>query len=187
MPKAGRQGFSTKVALITIIDEEFEITQELFGLKQKLGVPGYFAKAEAPDRHYDIVLLRASDRGNHAAEEAMIDFVEDFYPSYFVVIGIAGGAIGRNDVKLGDVVIADFIEYYEMMKIEGGKFISRKTPHDHPSLHMRAKIAEPLRWLDGWRAHIKTARPDDGVPKVKVGHIAAGEKLLDDPGHQYQR
>src|SRR5215831_1854353 len=117
MPHIGREG-NAKIALLTIVDEEFEITRDLFGLHERINGTEYFTQAQSPNRQYDVVLRRASDRANSSAEGAIMDFVEDFFPPYFVVIGIAGGAIGRDEIGLGDVVVADFIEYYEFMKVE---------------------------------------------------------------------
>jgi hypothetical protein len=63
MPPSTRCKGVTKVAILTIVDDEFVVTQELFGLKHRIGISEYFARAEAADNRFDLVLRRASDAG----------------------------------------------------------------------------------------------------------------------------
>lgn len=181
----GRSG-SAWIAIITIVDQEFQAVRNLFNLKVQIPGTKFFVQKEQEARTYEIVLVRSSDRGNGPAAEVVRETMEHFFPKYILVIGIAGGAEGRDEVALGDVIIVDFVDHYESMKISDGKLIERRTPYDHPSLYIR-DCAEPQRYTD-WSKRIPIAvePPEPCSPKAIVGHIASGEKLFDDPGHSYQ-
>ena len=182
----GRLG-SARIAILTIIHQELEVARDVFGLTQNIPNTRYYVAKLNEERNYDMVLCKAGDRGNGPSQEAVGDLVEHFRPGYIFLVGIAGGAIGRDGIGIGDVIISNYTEYYEFMKIEAGKMLSRRTPYDHPSLYLRADIAEPLQFDENWIHQITCPRPQEGSPRAIVGHIAAGEKLFDDANHDYQR
>jgi nucleoside phosphorylase len=115
--------------------------------------------------------------------------MEDFRPPHILLVGIAGGVSGRDNTQLGDVVLPDFIEYYEMRKISDGRSKRRMEPYDHPSHRLRYQMAEPMLHGD-WLARISPERrpvQDGNSPKVIVGNLIAGEKILGDNDDVYQR
>lgn len=181
----GRIG-SCRIAILAITEGEFLSVKRIFNAQNSvIGTP-YFVEAISHDGDYDIAVRRSSDRGNHAAGEAIGDFVEDLRPGFIFLLGTAGGHQGRDDVELGDVVVVDFVAYSELRKWSEGKDLQRYIAYDHPSLYVRENFAEPLRFDERWKQLIGTTRPVLGTPKVIIGSLVAGEKLLGDAENEYQ-
>jgi len=115
--------------------------------------------------------------------------IEDYRPHFLVLIGIAGGVERES---LGDVILADFIEYYEYMKLVDGHELIRREPHDQPSEYLRVDIARP-RTYENWLANVqdieRPAEPQvgNGIPRVRIENIAVGEKLLADADSSFQK
>lgn len=195
----GKRGF-TKVGILTITDAEFGAAQRIFSCRQNISETPYFVSAPSASSQYDVVISQASDRTNTPASRAVAGLIEDLRPAYIFLAGTAGGVlkedvaagIGRDDTALGDVVVGDFIDYTEFVKLRGRKSLERKVAHDHPSLYLRENFARPLRGNTEWHAWIGEPRPEprhDGatVPRVVVGNIAAGEKILSSTTSAYQK
>lgn len=100
---------------------------------------------------------------------------------------LPGGVEGRDDVQHGDVVVVDYVEYYEFQKFEQGRCLIRSLPLDHPSLYLRENFAEPLGVDEAWRQGIDVDRPEQGLPKVVIGNLASGDKLMGDSDNDFQR
>jgi len=111
----------TKVALLTITDEEFAAAKRIFELNFNFPSSPYFAKTELASGPYDTVVRQASDRTNVPAMRATNQFIEDFRPAFVFLVGTAGGVLkkkkGRDGSVLGDVIAADFIDYTEFVKL----------------------------------------------------------------------
>jgi nucleoside phosphorylase len=181
----GREG-SAKVGVVTILPEEMEAAQRILECTENIPGTPYFVRGGHREGPYDVILRQSSGRTNIPAFEAVRDLIEDFFPAYLLLVGIAGGIAGRDGIALGDLVIANYIEYSEFAKVVPGQVLRRREPYDHPSLFLRASIAEPLA-KSGWREMIDVACPSDVPPKVLTGPIVAGEKVLGDPDNEYQR
>jgi len=181
----GRRG-SSRVAVLTIEEAEFDAAAETLGGMVNLEGTPYFVGDAAKVAH-DVVLRKAPDRGNHACNKCVKEFVEDFRPEFLLLVGTAGGVTGRDGVRVGDVVVADYVEYSEFSKLVKRQHLKRAMAYDHPSLYLRESIAHPLSKGDEWIARIKLKRPRAGRPKVLFGQIVAGEKLLGDPDSTYQK
>ncbi len=185
----GRYG-AARIAVLTVLHEEWTAIQAVFGdLRNLPGTPYYVSATEdLRDMKFDFLVCKAADRGNLPASQALGDVMEDFKPAFVFLVGIAGGFGGRDGLALGDVVIADAVEYCEFKKLHKGKILHRLVPLAHPSAYLRASFAEPLsnhahRWIN----HVRTQRPEPGTPKAIVGNIVAGETLMADPGSAIQR
>jgi nucleoside phosphorylase len=191
----GKLGF-TKVGILTITDAEFLAAQRIFNTQHNIPSSPYFVAAGVQSRQYDLVVRQASDRTNTPAFRATAGLIEDLRPVYIFLVGTAGGVLkdiamgtGRDGTRLGDVVTADFIDYTEFVKLRGRKSLERKIPHDHPSMYLRDNFAQPMRLTTEWHSWIGEARPstDRGTPRVLVGNVAAGEKILSSPSSAYQK
>ena len=190
----GKLGF-TKVGILTITDEEFHAAQRIFNAQHNIPGSPYFVSAAVSSRLYDVVIRQASDRTNIPASRATAALIEDLRPVYLFLVGTAGGVLkdetagtGRDGTGLGDVITADFIDYTEFVKLRGRRSLERKVPHDHPSLYLRENFAQPLRATTDWHAWIGEPRPNGPAPpRVMVGNIAAGEKILSSPTSTYQK
>jgi len=181
----------TIIGILTIIDEEFAAVQRLFNTNANIPGTQYFVTAiQAPMDGklpaYDLVVFQATGESNQTASDHVRELIEDLRPEYILLVGIAGGH-GKRDVKLGDVVIADFVEDSEFFKLSKGKALQRKRPYDHPSYKLRKLYAQPLCKDDDWHQHIDVKRPNKQRPHATIANLASGEKLLGDRGNAYQK
>jgi adenosylhomocysteine nucleosidase len=179
------------VGILTIIPEEFEAVRRLLGTHQNIPGGQYFvAQIAAPDASglsaYEVVVCQSAGQTNLTASDIVRDFIEDFRPEYLLLVGIAGGH-GKREVRLGDVVIADFVEDSEYFKLSDGKSLHRKRAYDHPSYKLRQLYAEPLSKISDWHQYIDTKRPNKKPPRAVVANLASGEKLLGDRKNAYQK
>lgn len=183
----GRRGTAT-VALLTITKEEFDVVRDVFDLRAEVVGSPYAVQRIDPKNNYEIVLRRAAGQTNVVSAQLASAVLEDFRPSYLIVIGTAGGHSDREESKLGDVVVADYIEYSAYWKLKKGVYEERKNACDHPSLHLLEDFAEGLRRTPhDWVRELKMVRPDGSVPKVLVGGVVAGELLLGDADNVEQK
>jgi adenosylhomocysteine nucleosidase len=154
----GRLG-SAKIAVLTITPEEFTAAQRILATHVPiLGTP-YYVTAISASHDYDLVLRQATDRTNTPANETVADLIEFLSPEFLLVVGTAGGVFGQDAIMLGDVVIADYVDYGEFRKKLPGNNLARKIPYDHPSVFLRERFAGPLRRRSDWIALINTPRP----------------------------
>jgi nucleoside phosphorylase len=183
----GDLGHAT-VGVLTIIEQEFTAARDLLQLPVNLNGTPYYVASTAANNLYDIVLLQSAGRTNTTAEQATRDLIEHYRPHFLLLSGIAGGVDANS---LGDVILADFIEYYEYMKLVDGQELTRREPHDQPSEYLRIDIARPRQyenWLTGVQPHERPANPQGGnSPKIRIENIAVGEKLLADADSAFQQ
>ncbi|WP_199545120.1 5'-methylthioadenosine/S-adenosylhomocysteine nucleosidase family protein [Paraburkholderia kururiensis] len=192
----GRVG-RAKVAILTIINEEFEAVQELFKLPHDVAGRGvaYFTEAASPNNDFDVVLLRSGDRTNLPAFKATQDVMEDFRPQFIVLVGVAGGLCdernkGRDGIHVGDVLIADFVSYVEFLKIDAGELRMRNFAIDHPSVPIRESLAFPLSMTFNIKDHLKRNIPSShpNAPlNIHIGNIVSAEKVLGDVTSSVQK
>jgi nucleoside phosphorylase len=118
--------------------------------------------------------------------ELVSSLAEQFRPEFIVLSGIAGGT-ARDGVGLGDVIIADHVEGYEMQKFDRGRFLTRRIAVDHPSKYLRETMARRVEASGTWKQKILKERPEPGEPKVVEGNLIAGDKILGDGQNKYQQ
>lgn len=103
------------IGILTIRDDEFRAVLDAF--PSKAGIfKGVKTSREYTLRHadagtdarYTVAVLCQVEQGNGEAQNAARDLIEDFAPGLILVVGIAGG-LPSDDLKLGDVVIANRI------------------------------------------------------------------------------
>lgn len=187
----GRHG-KTTVGILTVIPEEFKAVQLALAADFRHPRSRY---VHAADGHRRFVLAMMADRGNVAAGEATRDLFEHWRPDIIMLVGIAG-ALSSSEAGLGDVVIPDYIHYGDFRKITESGDALRFAAYDQPTVSLRTDTVEGLRYEAGWIETITEPRParaDAGTsvgvvdaPKVEVGGLVAGEKILGDPDHSEQ-
>jgi nucleoside phosphorylase len=179
----GRLG-RARVGILTIIDEEFDAMRAVLQADQNvLHSPYYTSDAARPE----VVLRQAPDRANVPATSAAGRLIEDFRPEVVAVVGIAGGIQGRDGVVLGDVVVASYLHYGEFRKLVEAGDLRRYYAYDQPSVSLRDAYVDPERRDGSWIGRIAGIRPTEGQPKVIIGSIVAGEKILGNPTHEEQQ
>jgi nucleoside phosphorylase len=182
----GRIG-QARIALVTITVEEFDLVAPLFGLTENIPGTPYFANREHGEV-WDVVATRADGQTNVISERVAGDFIEDFHPAYLFLVGTAGGYAGRDGIALGDVVVANFIDYSSYWKFDGGRVLPRKNPHDHPSFFIHRSFVERMRVRpQEWQRHITVNRPTAGSSKLHVGNLVSGDILMGDASNPEQQ
>ncbi|MGX1307020.1 nucleoside phosphorylase [Amorphus suaedae] len=175
------------VAIITIVEEEYTAVRKLGDFSEFVKNTAYLRRTEICLGVYDVILARSADRSNTPCSELVRNIVENFRPEFIILSGIAGGVHSRDGIELGDVVVADHVDWYEMRKISGGKDVIRKQAFDHPSIYLRDTITQRVKHAGRWLDRVAIGRPAEGKPKVLEGNLIAGDKILGDGQNEYQR
>lgn len=148
----------------------------------------------APNGPDEFVLALIGARGNVAAEGAARDLLEAWCPDVVMLLGIAGG-LSTGDAVLGDVVVPDYVHYGEFRKIKPDSDCLRFLAYDQPTYSLRMDTCHGLSEEPEWLTGIAESRPvalsqsepaPQGDPKVHMGALVAGEKILSDPDHPEQ-
>ena len=188
----GRLG-AARIGVVTVVPEEMDEVRSLLGVPDNLVGTSYYVSRYRPADDYEVVVLKLGDRSNISSSEGTRDLIEDFRPWFVLLVGIGGGVAGRDGAALGDVVIADYVDYYEFRKLVDGRNKLRRIPFDQPSLLLRERVADPIRVQGRWTTRVTVVRPVSRNPnamtgpKAIVGNIISGEKLLGDPGNKQQK
>jgi nucleoside phosphorylase len=181
---------STRVGVLTVTTEEFDIARGAFSAANDIPGTGYFVEQLKNPHSYDVVLKRINQQTNIVSYEVAGGLLEDFLPGLVILLGTAGGN-SAQDLELGDVVVAEYISYAGYWKYKEGMTLERKLPHDHPSNYLMQNFIEPLRVrTDRWRPKIKQPRPAEGnqaEPKMVIGEVVSGNSLYGDSTNAEQR
>jgi nucleoside phosphorylase len=176
---------TARVAVLTILDEEFAAVDEKLGPLREIG-EGFY---EPEDDSHDVVVVQAADRTNVAAEEAVSEILEAFRPEVIIVCGIGGGIEDQDGIAVGDVVVASYLHYSEFRKISEDGDDDRYLAYDQPSAMLRSRQIHPVKRAGAWKSRITASAPNvDHEPKILIGPVLAGEKVIGDPTHhEHQR
>ncbi len=165
---------SCEVIVLTALPVEFEAAirhledmQECVHPSGTIYHQGTFAGAH---RIWRVAVAEIGMGGTAAAVEAE-KAIQFFHPQMALFVGVAGGL---KDVRRGDVVVATKVYVYEAGKA-GSHFEPRPDlGHSSYALEQRARAeAHGTEWL----ARLTGDIPDP-APQVRIGAIAAGEKVL---------
>lgn len=192
-PIFGRIGH-TNVAILTIIDEEFEAVRETLALGVNIDGTQYFSSNTESVNRWDVVVFKCLDRSNVPASMAVRDVMEDLRPRFILLVGVAGGlcddGIPRESVQLGDVIIPEYVDYGEFLKVSDNKLSLRHYAFDHPSLHLRKNVANPLTYEFKLREHMLREPPEQYAAglgyKIHSGSILSFEKIMSGMEHPVQ-
>jgi nucleoside phosphorylase len=191
-PPSGHVG-RARVALLTIIPEEFAAAQGVFDLYENIPGTGYFAAEAVGLQEWDVVLMQATDRSNVPVMGDVLALMEDLRPQIIVLLGIAGGLCdddrGREDIGPGDVLIADQVTYVEFLKLDPKLgLLMRSYAIDHPSVPLRKSVATPIQKTYRISEHIGGVDlPENRDFKIHIGSIVSGEKVLGDVKSHVQK
>jgi len=190
--KGGRVG-TARIGILTIVDSEFDAVRTALGGPEAVTEIGdtAFYSPTADSEHPDVVLGQTFDRSNGPAQASCRDLIEQFRPETVIVCGIAGGIVNRDNVSLGDVVVATYLHYVEFQKLSDGGDSPRYFPYDQPTSEVVAGHCRPeCKDLD-LRASCGCDVPEeaaaDWAPTVRFGPMISGEKLLGNPAHPAQQ
>jgi nucleoside phosphorylase len=191
---SGREGHA-RVAVLSVIDEEFEALIDELGAEREVGTTGAFAPEQRgpADQPLPFVVAQCHSRSNLPASTATRRLVDQFRPETFLLVGIAGG-IQRPTVRdnqitwsgpnVGDVVVAEYVHYAEYVKNMPSGHYLRYFPIDHPAQFLVGSHARTVMHsaaTGGWHRGIRCDRPGSGIPEVHIGEIVALESIAGDP------
>lgn len=179
------------MALLTLIEAEYNAVREVFGLGDHVVGANYAIAEPSAAGKYDIVATRSDQWGNVRASQVLRSILEDFRPMFVLIVGIAGGIARpaqKKPIHVGDVVIPNYISYFELKKLITGKTERQLVPYDQPSLYLRRNFAEPLCSIrpDRWTCRLKEP-PEPFEPRAVIGHLIAGDTLLGDDESRIQQ
>ena len=171
--------------ILSIIDKEFKALMNVFPISERIPYEGrdyYQGKITGNDgKEYTIVATQSFEVGNTSSASATSAILQYFKPKFFLLIGIAGGVHGRNDLALGDVVVSSTnIKYYELEKETDGRVDEIITTLANPS----RTLLNTCRWLSSteWHNDLEQKPEGDNTPPKQIsGLILSGERLLGDP------
>ena len=131
---------------------------------------------------YRVVVGMIGRAGNNQSALATREAIELWKPPYIFFCGIAGGLLGPkkgdDDMKKGDVIIADVIHGYEYGKID-----KNFAPRDNWTNRTDQGLltgANAYALQNGWRERIRVMPPNECMPNVIRGEVASGDKIIDD-------
>lgn len=124
--------------------------------------------------HYRTVVMPLLGMGRVNAATATAEAIKRWRPRHVILVGIAGGIAARN-VGLGDLLISEQVVDYELQKITTKGIEVRWSVHKAS----RRLYAAALNVIgDAWTKRILTKKPNDGLPRIHVGPIASGDKVV---------
>jgi len=112
---------STRVdfVIFTALNEECEAVKDIFGLKGPLRESTGEQTVEYYHGFLDgclVACVRCTDRGNLPSANLARAVISLWRPRFLIVVGIGGGVIGRDGLRVGDVVFSSSVEYYQYAK-----------------------------------------------------------------------
>lgn len=115
-PSSSQENKGADIAVITVLAEEASAVRAAFGLRpdQAHGVSFDLGTLQAGGKPVTIAATRALAQGQESTIIAYNHLREHFNPAVIVIVGIGGGV--HRDVRLGDVVVATRVVYYDLRK-----------------------------------------------------------------------
>lgn len=181
--------YKTDFGLLVVVPESWKAVDSLFGS------PGRYERHAGQDwgiwnltvedgGQMMVVIDETPDRGDIAAQEAATLMIEVWRPRYLLLADIGGGFVGRDDLAIGDLVVASSLEYYSLAKEIEGRTEPRSLPITAPARGPRKDLGRLNARVPAWADSIPAPRPaaiGTAKPKILPGQIVVGELLLADP------
>lgn len=171
---AAESEFKGGVVVVTTMDTEFiAMRDHLDSWSEDWHEAGtYFVRGHMNGVPWPVILM-ITGSGNTASSALGERAIQRFKPCALLVVGVAGSL--RDDVKLGDVVVADWVHSYHGGKEDADGFHAR--PRGGPASHRLEQVAYAVSLAVPWWESLT-----GGVrPRVHVEPIASGEVLLNSP------
>jgi nucleoside phosphorylase len=128
-----------------------------------------------------VLVVALGAMGNASSAQAVQKAIADWRPARLMIVGITGGARDADDVRLGDVLIADQIVGYEHAKLQPKG--SQPRYETYRAAHDLLEIAKSVR-PEEWTPRIVVPRPDGDsgrvLPRAHIGPVFSGEKVIAD-------
>ncbi|MDA0181532.1 hypothetical protein OJ997_14600 [Solirubrobacter phytolaccae] len=195
-------GYECSFAVITVVPEAHRLWVDGLPSHQTTFRDGY---------RWTVSNLPAAGNGTHLVVEAQqpersllpagsfaAHFLDVWRPRCLIIADIGGGIwgpgpIARDGLALGDVVAADRLDYYELIKIvppSGNQQtrIPRSMKFQQPSTWL-STLARDLAHESHWHQRLRVGRPSaTHPPKLLPGGVVSGDKLLTDTNaHETRR
>jgi nucleoside phosphorylase len=119
------------------------------------------------------VVLTVTGEGNVGAAVLAERAIAMFRPQALLCVGIAGSL--KNDIALGDVVVATKIYALHGGRVQSDSFLAR--PRAWPTPHHLEQLARHVARTGSWTGSL-TPDPMRGPPAVHFKPIASGEVVL---------
>lgn len=121
-----------------------------------------------------VVVRQQQSQGNYTAIQETDWAIRRFEPNYLFFVGIAGGE--DDDVKLGDVVIAEKVIGYESSREQEAS--SKARPITKEPAEFLVEWAKHIVDENQWLENIKERENRFPIPNAYVRPIASGEKIV---------
>jgi nucleoside phosphorylase len=173
------------IVIITALTEERDALLRKFPNRQQVDATDedtlvyHFAKVpitypSGKKGQYRVVVTSLLQIGQTDGAIAATKAIDRWDPRGVLLVGIAGG-VKSNDVSIGDILVADTVAYYDDQSIRaaGAQIRWRMIPTDPLFLGAAQNFTADAAadWFD-------LERPGDGVPKLHVGPVATGSKVI---------
>ncbi len=157
------------IGIVVALQEELAAVLEALDNPQKINVAQndprtyYVSTLEHAKGTYTVVVTLSMIMGNVESALAAKDLMHAFAPKAVLVVGIAAG-IDPTTQRLGDVLVAESVYYYEFGKVRDGM------------THLRPRMTPTSRILLDRAQNLDS----DDAFSVHFGVIASGEQVIAD-------
>jgi len=171
---AAKGEFQGGVVVVTTMELEFRAMRDhLDSWSEDWHKAGtYFVRGQMEGVPWPVILM-ITGPGNTGSSALGERAIQTFEPRALLVVGIAGGL--KKDVRLGDVVVADWIHSYHGGKEDKGGFSAR--PRGGPAGHRLEQVARAVTVTVPWWEPLSC----NVQPGVHVKPIASGDVVLNSP------
>jgi len=181
------------ITILTVLPEEYKAVHDRLvnplPAPPSTSTPNLYAWVigEVPSAQrqtsYSVALGMIGRAGTSSGALATRDAITRWKPRYVFFVGIAGG-LQANDLRKGDVVIADLIHGYEYGKLER-TFVPRSNWTYRADLALVNGATAFAALCPDWVNDIRADPPEEVTLKVLTGQVASGDKVVDDPTSEF--